>query len=316
MNTSRVLLVGLLASACASTPAPPPQSDAPPSQSAPAGTDETVQLQFGWRPGDSARVTERRVRRIISGEQTRDTRILTTWRLEASKAADGLALHTRELQLKTDDPGTAAFAGLLAAVAEQTPLIVGPNGAALRLEFADKLSGTITQWVESNIPADRRPPQLMQTLQARFSPKGIEAREVEQWNLMVAFWHGGELELGAAYHYPNPQNPEMEIGAEERVPCREGEAEKACVKLRVNRLSTPALVQSMREQVAAVANALLPGAAFDVTSVRETIYIVTEPKTLKPHEVERARVINATVTAEGQRRDLTIEESTVREFAW
>lgn len=313
MNTrfASLCLVFMFAG-CASTPSPTPAPQPPT-----ATEDGRVKLNFGWKAGDRASVTERRERSFATKEESRRlSQVDASWRVEVEEAEGGLAIFNRGMTLSGGEPAAARMAETLAAIAERSPLVVGAQGEPLRLEGTAEAAAALEDWLNRTIPAAQRTPELLATLRAQFSPEAIEAREIQAWMPMVAYWSGAELEVGVEYSDPDTSAGATHFAALGHVPCSDDATEARCIELALITRAPESALEAAGAQLTPVIRSLLPGAAFSFTGLLEDARLIAEPGTLRPHRYERQRIVTVAIEQDGEPMNHTISDRTVREFRW
>lgn len=315
MRRLPALLLAAALPACAGAPATPTHEDAGP-----------VHLRFGWKAGDTARVTEQRVRRVDLGqEQHQERKIDSAWQLavepvqssEGTKEQTALGVVARDLEIQ--GPGVDAFRATIERAMAAGRLVVAADGTPIRVEGAAEVRDAFLGSLPAPLPAEA---QAM--LQAALDPAVLERKELDSWSQLVGFWLDAELELGRQYSANSAQGnskgaaaPRFRFGATARVPCSAADAERRCVRLEMaGSPSNEEIAAAMNPLVTLLAKAA-PGSDVQVESVDERIAVVAEPETLRPWSFERSRTISMKMRLGGdESRDGSVVESTIRRYDW
>jgi len=307
-------LLALLLAGCSTSPEAVPEA-ARPSNAAPG----VVRLEFGWKPGLKAKVTSLRKR-------TRDAETLTrrelksSFDLEVSAFEGELRVHTENFQVETsgDEAWTASQApSLLAQLADLAPdSLISRRGEFSRVAnmeaFREHFDRTVRE-LSAGAPESRLSGEVRKLLT---SEAFLSARAQQEWNSIVGFWLGGELELGGEYSYSSEEPIAIFPGekvlmhysfsARRRLPCRREAKERDCVVLElVSRID-----QGDAERLlAAVATKLgLSGARnapiFRSLEIETFLRVVTEPDGLIPHSYNLTKTLRGNVSTAGEKQFL------------
>jgi hypothetical protein len=273
----------------------------------PGGVGESVLLRFDWPDGLEGRCRSRR--RVVGDGRLEPAREVT-FRVRVERTPD-------EVRIVTDD--LAGDADRLLGEDAPGPLVevVGPDGRYRTAEGVEAAVATVGS-VDRGSAAARA-----------LAAAQVRDRLALTWKLLVGAWAGRELPLGAAYAATAPEalpggeslRVRIAIQADGRVPCRAGESDARCVRLRIysqpEESAPPALVPGLLDVLAPGAglepDLVVPTAAF----IANSAVVVTDPDTLIPQRfVLRRRFVLAASAPDAPSLRRERGEEITRVCAW
>ncbi len=316
-RTAATLLTLASLSACS------PRAAAPPA----AGAGESVSLRFGWPVGMQAQVQTDAVRQRAIGGQTREGATTTTYALAVRADADGVLVQSYDVrsQIRSDgaSPEQQALLGFFARASASLPsLVVGPSGQVVALRGVAELRRDLASAVNPLVRAN--PDQadaVQQSFDTMFAEERIAASVAGQWTPIVGAWAGANLVIGQTYEgsdqQPGPLVPDMpivmayEYRITRRLPCAAGGAGLECVEIRLVSRPTEEALPAIRASMQQLFTMNAPqGAAMpdiDDLTVENTLLLVTEPATLRPHRLVQERTVSGTVR-QAQQPDVAVRQ--------
>lgn len=269
---------------------------------------DTVRLTYAWKPNLKIDVETRRgrIRRHFLPEPHR-TSIGIRYLLSTAARDENLHVTFSDLATIQDNlangerpfvEAALQFAGLI------PDFLVSPKGEFLRVENASAVSSQLKQFISSAVPSLEDSPGLAQALERVSSEQFLEASSAKQWDGIVGFWIGEDLEIGVTYEAegtaPHPLVPNVPIamkltyGATRRVPCGTESEVPKCIELfwtsevggdQIQKLARDLADrlgdESERQKIESL----------QFTMIKEEIRLVTEPDTLVPHYFEFRKTI-------------------------
>ncbi len=268
-------------------------------------TKDVATLRFAWPAGIAAEVEMSADRTRISGGKEVTRSIAASYRMTAKSIPDGLQITYEPIAIEASVHGVAneTAAQLEKFVAKASSLmpslIVGHDGAVLRVEGIEPLAALMRESIEGSLedlPTDQRQ-QLKQLADQLLSRPIIEASARNQWHRDVGFWLGAELEHGQTYELQATE-PLPALGNAQidmimrftflgRVPCDDGSADARCVEIELRSMPDPdTFAQAIEEFIARVIDSV-PGPQIESMELETTIRLTTEPDTLLPHRMHQ-----------------------------
>lgn len=306
MRLAPLVVAATMAAGCASGPTPLAQP----------GAGDTVRLTFGWRSGDTAQVTELRVRRLEMGGETQENRFEAEWRMEVEEARTGVMVRTRDHKVH-GSANNPALAELTRQIGELGRLMVSPEGKLVEIRGLDAVDATLEAWAAKTF-AGQLPPRFLDQLSAMFEVDTIRMREEESWRQLVGFWSGTELEMDRMYGPSGPDLSAIRFRAAGHAPCHDGKDAPLCIRLEASSsIAGRELDQAVESAVTAI-RAQIPEAGMRYTSSAERISILAEPHTLKPWRFERHREVGLEVEIDEDGNEIPAQrsEAVVRHIRW
>lgn len=269
---------------------------------------DAVHPTYAWKPDLEIDVETRRgrIRRHYLPEPQR-TGIGIRYRLATAGREDNLHVTFRDLATAQDPlaGGERAFVEAVLQFAGLIPdFLVSPKGEFLRVENAPAVSSRLKQFISSTVPSLDDSPGLAHALELVSSKQFLEASAANQWEGLVGFWIGADLEIGAIYEAegiaPHPLIPSEPIavkvryGATRRVPCGAGLEAAECIELV---MTTEVEGEQLKKIARELADRLGDESerrkieSIEFTLIKEESRLVTEPETLLPHYFEVYKTI-------------------------
>ncbi len=295
------VILGLASVCLGAAPGLPAQTDTVP----PA---EVVALRFGWPVGLSAWVDVVRTR-----EEGNDTAVhRLSYRMSAEAHPKGRLIRHGDFTV----PGMeAAIAMGGAAALEQMNTLLGTLMPSYVVSAEGEFVGVhdiapVRAAVDSMIRAragEMPGAQAEQMLERLLSPEVLQSQVSEFWNAAVGAWIEGDLEIGSVYEMeaqePTPLFPDIllptiyQFAVVGRVACDSGAVEERCVELEMQSYPDPEklvefLTRFMREAGVAGGDTV---PVFEELEMENTVWLVAEPATLIPYELEVAKHVAGTV---------------------
>lgn len=278
-------------------------------------TENELSLTFGWDANLVAVVeTQRgRIRRHFLPGATADE-VSVRYLLETSEKTDGIRVSHSELEtISSTDNGREAIQSALQFTGLITDYSVSNDGQFQGIENASSTSKRVRQLISSTLSGEAIPDGVTALLQQLCSEPTLTGAVETQWDRLVGFWSGQQLEVESAYGaqgqvshpvipgVPVPVN--VEYGILGRVPCAEGAETLACVELLAFYEYD---VDAMRSGAIQVAEQLSDPAEsarlLDLTfsEYSEEILVVSDPTTLLPYRYEYRKTIDGVSEENGR----------------
>ena len=278
-----------------------------------ASPADTVKLTFAWPANVTMPVVATKYRENLSDGTGDTTRSGLRYRFGLCEHPEGFEVLTSDLEvdgLDASDSSTAAQVARLTALIPS--YIVNPEGdfkglsdpARLRMGI-DSLMAPVRAELRAASPgADSL---LMEMLSAEMLASSV----AQEWNALVGFWVGAELEVGSAYEFEQVERIPLfggmdlpmryEFGVVERTSCDSSAAEERCVDLVM--VSEPDDSVAARLIAAVMSKLLPPGAVIADTgrrlTIRNTVHLVADPATLRPYHLLMTREIDLALLVDG-----------------
>lgn len=330
-----LLLLGLTACGGSSTGTTTSKSSLPtttkPSVTAPQASD--VELSFHWEPGTTAKVhrketeTKDGVTRVVEGRS----------RMRVSRLSSGLLIHHDRAEIIQADlpPGPIgeAFREVLnmdvTTVVNQDGQVIGLHG---HKQMLDKILLGLDNAL-GDVPAEHQAmaDQVLTNFKQMVSEQAVLQMAATEWNARVATWisEGRRLQIGVPYEYdfsaPHPFAPGSEVKMHmvfqvaQWVACP-GDRAQACVRIQAETTAdSESLNGAVRIAIAALAadTKIKKPRQLDVDgSVEIFVELVTEPATLLPHSFAERKVVQMTITQDGEVSSSNKDELTEEIFTY
>ena len=304
-------------------------------QPPPAGSGEPVSLRFGWPPGMQAQVLTQASRQRVIGSDTREGATTTSYALAVHADADGVLVQTFDVraQVRSDgvSPQQQALLEFVTRASASLPvLLVAPSGQVLGLrgvaEMRRELLAAMTPLLTG--PAEQTE-TMRQSFESLFAEERLSGVVTALWTPIVGAWSGADLVIGETYEgadqQPSPLVPGMPITMAykyrvmRRLPCTAGATALACVEIRlISRPSDealPAIRASMQQlfSMNAPRGATMP--EIDDLEVKNSLTLITEPATLRPHRLVQERSISG-IVEQGDQPDVAVRQTERAETTW
>ncbi len=260
----------------------------------------SVPLAFGWPVGMEARVWHRFTRERDAGTRSGSSRLETSYRMLVRDHELGRLIEFDDFAV-VDESGeqSAGVERLVEVATRRMPrFVVDEAGTLLELEDLSGFVDVVYEGVRAMVDSmSAEVPGLRNLMERTLTEEFYYARALELWGPLVFFWSGAEMEFGVAYEStadePSPLYPEVLIPfvythlLESRVPCADGRADSACVRLTMQSRPDPEAVSRLLTQLFAD---LLEQGKHNVPAVegfdmQSTVALITEPHTLIPHQL-------------------------------
>lgn len=314
-------------------------SVAMPTTEAAGKTPESVELAYAW-PVElqaEARFTHKATR--TQGDKRSVREMSGRYAFKTVGVDGGLRIDYQNFQTDVKADGQAAgVAGEMQAlvndIAQSVPSVLirpdGEFGGVIELEaFQRKLTERMQNWLATSPSlaalqseqqetarqkAEQAVGQMMNTV---FSKEALEQRMIEDWNLTVGTWIGGNLEKGARYRTEtsyviaalgNASAPlALEFEYLGRAPCHKADKARRCARLEMR---SQVASDTVAKAIENTTNRAFAGTPAQVSvadfALEQTTRLVTEPKTLLPHQVQTVKTIKV-VFADGEKRMTTTQ---------
>jgi hypothetical protein len=286
---------------------------------------DTVRLRFAWTAGTAARIETTRTQRTASSADTLFGR--SSYRMHVRPHAEGLVISYDEFEFPpaADTTEAAQLSVLAAQAATMVPrVVVDSAGAFIGIEDVEsvraRLDSLMTRMLEPDEAASAR--EMVESVVTEEGLSGIAAQE---WNALVGRWAGADLEIGVDYEFAEEAALPLMAGAvvpmvstfrvERRTSCGDGLMGSDCVEIRLVSRADP---DAMAEILAEFAERLLAvpgmGIAFESFELENSMVLVTESATLRPHRVRTEKGMKGVYSADGQRAE--VGQSEVRTYTY
>lgn len=281
-----------------------------------ASAADPVKLDFGWPAGLRARVTVEAERTRGSGAERKTTAATTHYEIVASPLPDGLLITPAQVSLDAGSAVSPAEQAQLemAMLAGLPPYVVGAKGDFLRIQDVAKVRDEIRQLVLKMLPPspdqDARA-RAEKVLEQVTSEAVLTAQQEGEWNLIVGYWIGASLDIGApyatSYHMAIPIVPGATARWDSRfqllrlVPCeRQGQAH-TCAELEL--VNTPDRADVTQAIGRFVANAM-PNAQgqLEDMELEQRLRLSTEVPDLIPHHYEFTKTVKVKGIEKGEKK--------------
>lgn len=282
----------------------------------PPGTADTVKLRFGWQPGMTAQIETTRFQEQSSASVDTATR-RTSYRMHVASHTDGLLISYTDFvfpDADTSAPGQSTpIAEQAAAIVPK--VVVDPAGGFVRIEDVPgvraRLDTLVTRLLSPEDAASAR--EGLTELVTEDALAGLAAQE---WNAIVGRWAGRDLVVGEDYGFEEEAALPLIPGAvvamvstfsiARRTSCDGVAGGSDCVEVRLVSRADP---EAVRAILAQFTERLLAtpgvGIAFESFEMENEMVIVTEPGTLRPHEVHTSKRMGGVFTAQGERGEVS-----------
>jgi hypothetical protein len=273
---------------------------------------DTVRLTFDWPQDLQARVDLQRVRVQSTPEGADSTGVALSYEMDVSEHPDGLAIRYSNYRPAGADLISNDEQHILQLASSVVPGYIVTSEGAL-LEVAD-LEGVLAEWRGLVLDGDLEP-AFTGILEEMMSEQVLVALATQEWNALVGAWAGGELVVGAAYETEAEEPAAMlgnvmipfryEVGASARVPCTDGDLDKACIELIMR--SSPdqdALRPHLDEFAQRLLDAAGSGVAMPQMRYRELridneVVLIARPGSMVPHRLSIFRSVGAVIDVDG-----------------
>jgi hypothetical protein len=229
----------------------------------------------------------------------------------------------RKMTSNTKDEKKADFMQKLLkeAMTDLPDYVVTEDGDFVRIDnlgaYQQRIEAAIMQGLKDAPPAGRD--KARQMIQQLLSEQMLATMIEDEWNNLVGNWSGGSYVPGRNYEFllsyqaPALGNQEFPMTVSQQLkgytPCHARAAAKSCVRLvQTSHVAGADFTRATDRMVRATVGG---GVKVDSVEVVKTVEIVTDPKTLMPHQAMSREVKTITVTAEGKSQtSKETEEST------
>ena len=298
-----------------------------------------VFLQFSWPVDTRAHIEGGSTRIQVRDGRVDSMDVSASYDMVVSETDTGLLIEFTDFEIGDVDHSRvpagypmAATTGFFESIAQSlSPAwLVSRNGEFQGLPDYDQYLASMRALV-SDIPGVGGSSELQSFLDQFLSEDIALAYVSQEWNVLVGFWVGGELELGAAYEFEAEEALPMfggapvlfryEFGITERVRCTESDMETRCVELVFRSWPDPEAVKALIEDfVGRIATGVgeepPPDFAIEDIDIFNEIVVVTEPSSLLPHLLTTYRSIALKGAGEdGERIDMKEKRYTYVEAA-
>lgn len=283
-------------------------------QDAAPGAD-TVSLRFAWTAETEARIETTRLQQTAGTADTLFGR--SSYRMRVRGHPDGLIISYDEFEFPAaaDTTEAAQLNGLAEQAAAMVPkVVVDSAGGFMGIEDVEsvraRLDSLMTRMLDPEEAASAR--EMLATVVTEEGLAGIAAQE---WNTIVGRWAGADLEIGTEYEFVEESALPMMPGTVvpmvstftvvRRRPCNDTGTGDDCVEIRVVSRADPEAVADIlaefTERLLAVPGM---GISFESFEMENTMVLVTEPSTLRPHHVRLTKGMKGVYAAEGERGEV------------
>jgi hypothetical protein len=196
------------------------------------------------------------------------------------------------------------------ALSDQPDYVITDDGSFVRIENLDayrqRIEGAILKGLPDGPQAGReKARQLVKTL---LSEQALAASIQAEWNNIVSNWAGGSYAQGQNYEYVVqyqapalgdqvfPMTVTQQLTG--HVACQKGAKEKSCVRmLQTSRVSDPDFTKATDRFVRKTVGG---GVVVNNVEVVKTVELITDPKTMLPHNVHAIETKTVMVAADGK----------------
>lgn len=274
---------------------------------------DVVALTFAWPVGMTASVEREGFRVKQADGPPVESGIHVTYDLEVFEHPDGRLILFRNVGIPGMPAPQDAEPLMAHAVSGTAPgYIVSDAGRLLDVHQLDDLHSAMMDLWRREVgsqPDDEQEAVLGQLL----SRETLSAIVAQEWEALVGFWAGTELEVGAVYEMQAEEPLPLldnalvlyryEFGVSERLPCLPTGVELDCVELIVRSYPDPDSLQSrvraLIERVRGTADADMPQPSFKTFDTMNEIIVVAEPGSLIPHALTITRLLEAEQDRDG-----------------
>ncbi|HYD51752.1 MAG TPA: hypothetical protein VEA99_03955 [Gemmatimonadaceae bacterium] len=269
---------------------------------------DSLVTRFDWPVGMRAIVHFERARaRSVPGRTSDTTRFAASYRVQVAAHAEGRLVSVDSLTVLAvprapDAPPTELPAELVASM--QPSYVVSDAGAFVRVAniarmkaFIDTMIAERTRTTTSRLAESQRA-----ALAGLVSEQALSAVAAEQWNAVVDLWADEDWVVGKRYRSsaetPVPMLPGFQIllhstiAAEARVACTVGGDPRGCVRLRMTSRPDSAGLRRFFTEMGRMVQAppdIDIGAMMRDAQLDTEVVLVTEPTSLRPHDVRITR---------------------------
>lgn len=314
----RTLLIGLPVAALAWPGTAWSQSEAEVDHDTPV---ETILLQFDWPDGMTADVEAYRAKVKWSSQGSDSLRVDLSYRVRVEdQRSDRVIRHDSVTvpALEFASMSGSREAHLVEQLATLTPsYVVSSDGMFQRLEDVEALRSLVAGIVDeaTGRQLDELPAGAQELIRSLTSDEMLATSAAQQWNAMVGFWVGADLEVGALYELESDE-PIPLLGGfivptihrfllVGRVPCNAVAVNVECVELQM--VSIPDS-KSFQEILQATAGRLATDEdaipTFRDVRIETEVTLITEPAMLIPHRLEIVKTFSAAVDEAGASLDI------------
>jgi hypothetical protein len=277
---------------------------------------KTVPLRFGWQPGMRAEVEMRQVRIRETNGRRDSVRVASTYRMEVTEHPEGLAVTYADMrwtELPDVGPEMERIFQRMASTGTggRGRTVITDGGDFVRLDGVEQvamemraaLAPLLAEVDSAGLSG------LDETLGTMMSREALEEEAAGEWNALVGTWVQADLDVGASYSldssFESPLVPGLEIPMTlgfrvvDWTACNKAQAHSRhpvrCVELVMT--SAPdarAVAEAVRGfmERAGVADDELE-AVLGQLAVETQVTLITEPGTLRPHQMRMLEVVRA-----------------------
>jgi len=307
-----------------------PTAASEPAVEPPAAVPDSVQFGFAWPIGLKAQVTYA-ASRTQSHRGPTPLRWRVRYSVEVQQAGEQLLLRHADFAFDTDSkPEVPEFDPRLAAVLDKEAglnpdYLVTRAGEFAGLHDLPAFQAGVRSLLSDLLPQQDMPAGLSELLKVATSEDVATAKIAADWDLIVGYWAGSEMEIGVEYVAervaPHAVVPNEEVrmrstfAALRRVDCSRGGTPRRCVELEIRSTTDTAWVQPIPELFMSelVSPELSLKAGVRDMQIEDVVRLVTEPDGLIPHSLTRRKTVRSVVSADGNE---TIERVDQRESTY
>jgi hypothetical protein len=282
---------------------------------------ETIFLQFDWPGGMTADVEAFRSMVKWSSQGSDSSRVDLSYRVRVEdQLGDRVLRHDSVTVPALEFAGLSGSreAGLVDQLATLTPsYVVSGDGMFQGLEDVEALRSLVAGIVDevTGKRLDELPAGAQELIRSLTSDEMLATNAAQQWNALVGFWVGADLEVGALYELESdepipllggfvvPTTHRFQLVG--RVPCDAETANVECVELQMVSIpdseSFQEILQATAGRLAADQDAV---PTFRAVQIETAVTLITEPATLAPHSLEIVKTFSATVDEQGASLDV------------
>lgn len=277
---------------------------------------EPVKFDFSWPAGLRAQVTVESERTRGSGAERKTTSATTHYEIVTRPVDDSVVVTPGQVRMDVGAAVSPAERAPLemATLAGLPPYVVSAKGEFLRIQDVAKVRDEIRQLVLKMLPpspdAEARA-RAEKVLDQVTSEAVLTAQQEGEWNLIVGYWLGASLDIGApyatSYHMAIPIVPGATARWDSRfqllrlVPCeRQGQA-RTCAELEL--VNTPDRADVTQAIGRFVSNAM-PNAQgqLEDMELEQHLRLSTEVPGLIPHHYEYTKTVRVKSTDKGEKK--------------
>jgi len=273
---------------------------------------DSVSLRFAWPIGMTARVDQEWTRMQVGPQRNDSVTVRSRYRLTVAAHPKGRLIQSDSFAItslpaaasnrRAGDVDPQQFLARLGSV--QPSYVVTTDGEFVGLEGVERTKRMLDSLFAPMMRemADA-PAELKALMQSVTSPQTLTATAAQEWNALAGTWVGADWVVGEAYEAsseePSPMIPGLkvpmrhEFSAAERVPCREGEPAKRCIRLEmISEPDSAALRKVMTDFMAKVApKDANVAAAFQSMRVANELTVVADPRDLRPYAMALVKTV-------------------------